>query len=143
MVILFANLTEKLKSLIDFHFSTQRVAAPKGPLVNSELYMGWFDAWGSKHSKRPTDLVTASLERILQLGANVNFYMFFGGSSFGVTSGSAVSKNMEFNAYTTSYDYDGALDEAGDPTEKYFAIKSAISQVLLGPWAALLSRTLA
>lgn len=29
----------------------------------------------------------------------------------------------------TSYDYDAPLDEAGDPTEKYFAIRNVISKV--------------
>ena len=37
-----------------------------------------------------------------------------------------------FGNYTpqlTSYDYDAPLTEAGDPTEKYFAIKKVISKV--------------
>lgn len=31
---------------------------------------------------------------------------------------------------TTSYDYDAPLSEAGDPTEKLFAIRIVISKVL-------------
>lgn len=31
---------------------------------------------------------------------------------------------------TTSYDYDAPLSEAGDPTEKLFAIRTVISKVL-------------
>lgn len=30
----------------------------------------------------------------------------------------------------TSYDYDAPLSEAGDPTEKYFAIRQVISKVI-------------
>lgn len=36
------------------------------------------------------------------------------------------------NTYTpciTSYDYDAPLSEAGDPTEKYFAMRDVISKV--------------
>ena len=37
------------------------------------------------------------------------------------------------NTYTpciTSYDYDAPLNEAGDPTDKYFSIRNVISKVI-------------
>ena len=33
----------------------------------------------------------------------------------------------------TSYDYDAPLSEAGDPTEKYYAIRNVISKYILQP----------
>lgn len=36
----------------------------------------------------------------------------------------------QYKPVTTSYDYDAPLSEAGDPTEKLFAIRTVISQVL-------------
>lgn len=36
-----------------------------------------------------------------------------------------------FQACPTSYDYDAPLDEAGDPTPKYFAMRDAIGKVSL------------
>lgn len=40
-------------------------------------------------------------------GANVNFYMFFGGTNFGFTAGANDGGPGRFNADVTSYDYDG------------------------------------
>jgi len=34
-----------------------------------------------------------------------------------------------FDPQLTSYDYDAPLTEAGDPTEKYFAIRAAVNNV--------------
>lgn len=36
--------------------------------------------------------------------------------------------NSGYAPVTTSYSYDGALSEAGDPTEKYMAIQKVISK---------------
>lgn len=35
----------------------------------------------------------------------------------------------QYKPVTTSYDYDAPLSEAGDPTEKLFAIRTVISKV--------------
>jgi hypothetical protein len=35
-----------------------------------------------------------------------------------------------YNPQITSYDYDAPLNEAGDPTEKYFQLRNVISKVL-------------
>lgn len=37
----------------------------------------------------------------------------------------------QYKPVTTSYDYDAPLSEAGDPTEKLFAIRTVISKVLV------------
>lgn len=68
-------------------FAIQREYAPYGPLVNTEFYPGWLDLWGSKHSTVSTASIVRTLNDMLSIGANVNFYMFFGGTNFGFTSG--------------------------------------------------------
>ncbi|XP_068176978.1 beta-galactosidase [Antennarius striatus] len=103
-------------------FDAQRQAEPHGPLVNSEFYTGWLDHWGSHHSVVPTALVAKSLNEILAMGANVNLYMFIGGTNFGYWNGA----NSPYGPQPTSYDYDAPLTEAGDLTEKYFAIRDVI-----------------
>lgn len=103
-------------------FEAQRFAEPHGPLVNSEFYTGWLDHWGSKHSVVSADLVAKSLHEILVKGANVNLYMFIGGTNFGYWNGA----NEPYDAQPTSYDYDAPLTEAGDLTKKYFAIQNVI-----------------
>uniref|UniRef100_A0AAY4AC56 Beta-galactosidase n=1 Tax=Denticeps clupeoides TaxID=299321 RepID=A0AAY4AC56_9TELE len=103
-------------------FAAQRYAEPHGPLVNSEFYTGWLDHWGEQHSRVPTSAVVKTLVDMLNMGANVNLYMFIGGTNFGYWNGA----NGPYAPQPTSYDYDAPLTEAGDLTDKYFAIRDVI-----------------
>ncbi|XP_010162947.1 beta-galactosidase-1-like protein [Antrostomus carolinensis] len=53
-------------------------------------------------------------------------YMFHGGTNFAYWSGADFKD--QYKPVTTSYDYDAPLSEAGDPTEKLFAIRTVISK---------------
>uniref|UniRef100_A0A8C0IGI1 Beta-galactosidase n=1 Tax=Bubo bubo TaxID=30461 RepID=A0A8C0IGI1_BUBBB len=103
-------------------FLAQRGSEPTGPLVNSEFYTGWLDHWGHRHSVVPTQTIAKTLNEILARGANVNLYMFIGGTNFAYWNGA----NMPYMPQPTSYDYDAPLSEAGDLTEKYFALREVI-----------------
>ncbi|NXF96019.1 BGAL galactosidase, partial [Eubucco bourcierii] len=108
-------------------FGAQRQVEPKGPLVNSEYYTGWLDYWGEAHASASSARVAQGLEDMLRLGANVNMqYMFHGGTNFAYWSGADFKD--QYKPVTTSYDYDAPLSEAGDPTEKLFAIRTVISK---------------
>ncbi|KAK9410435.1 beta-galactosidase-1-like [Crotalus adamanteus] len=107
-------------------FEQQRLVEPRGPLVNSEYYTGWLDYWGEPHSMKSTTVVTQGLQKILELGANINMYMFQGGTNFGYWSGA--DYKGKYYPITTSYDYDAPLSEAGDPTEKLYAIRAIIGK---------------
>ncbi|XP_004033859.2 beta-galactosidase isoform X4 [Gorilla gorilla gorilla] len=105
-------------------FLSQRKCEPKGPLINSEFYTGWLDHWGQPHSTIKTEAVASSLYDILARGASVNLYMFIGGTNFAYWNGA----NSPYAAQPTSYDYDAPLSEAGDLTEKYFALRNIIQK---------------
>ncbi|XP_007505097.2 beta-galactosidase isoform X2 [Monodelphis domestica] len=105
-------------------FQSQRKTEPKGPLVNSEFYTGWLDHWGEAHETVDTKAIISSLNDMLSQGANVNMYMFIGGTNFGFWNGA----NIPYSAQPTSYDYDAPLSEAGDLTEKYFALRELIGK---------------
>ncbi|KFO69682.1 Beta-galactosidase, partial [Cuculus canorus] len=110
-------------------FGAQRWVEPKGPLVNSEYYTGWLDYWGEAHASTSSARVAQGLEDMLQLGASINmqvvsWYMFHGGTNFAYWS----DFKDQYKPVTTSYDYDAPLSEAGDPTEKLFAIRTVISK---------------
>ncbi|XP_061315466.1 beta-galactosidase-1-like protein isoform X2 [Pezoporus flaviventris] len=94
--------------------------------VNSEYYTGWLDYWGEAHTSTSSVHVARGLEDMLQLGASVNMYMFHGGTNFAYWSGADFKD--QYKPVTTSYDYDAPLSEAGDPTEKLFAIRTVISK---------------
>uniref|UniRef100_A0A4W5LTR8 Beta-galactosidase n=1 Tax=Hucho hucho TaxID=62062 RepID=A0A4W5LTR8_9TELE len=109
-------------------FDAQRQAEPHGPLVNSEFYTGWLDHWGENHSTVSTAIVAKSLNEILSIGANPlvvlksNVFLFiFPGA------------NAPYAPQPTSYDYDAPLTEAGDLTDKYFAIQDVIKVIPEGP----------
>ncbi|XP_071499664.1 beta-galactosidase-like [Diadema antillarum] len=106
-------------------FKEMRKFEPKGPLVNSEYYTGWLDHWEGKHQTVSSSAVAKSLDALLKLGASVNMYMFEGGTNFGFWNG---ANYPSFRPQPTSYDYDAPLTEAGDPTEKYMAIRQVISK---------------
>lgn len=112
-------------------FAAQRAYEPRGPLVNSEFYPGWLTHWGEGRALVPTDAVTNTLEEQLKLGANINFYMFHGGTNFGFTAGANFGANYQPDI--TSYDYDAPITEAGDLTPKYHKIRDVLSQFLLVP----------
>lgn len=107
-------------------FDKLREYQPDKPLMCMEYWNGWFDHWGEEHHVRGFDDVADVLERILSSGASVNFYMFLGGTNFGFYNGANF-----FNQYeptVTSYDYHALLNESGDITEKYLAMKEIISK---------------
>lgn len=96
------------------------------PLVCAEFWNGWFDQWGSDHTYRDSGDVAATLDKMLALGASVNFYMFHGGTNFGFNNGATY-----FDKYmpdVTSYDSDAPIDEIGKLTDKYYAIRDVISR---------------
>ncbi|NXK62189.1 BGAL galactosidase, partial [Sylvietta virens] len=108
-------------------FGAQRRVEPKGPLVNSEYYTGWLDYWGEAHASTSAAWVAQGLEDMLQLGASVNMQV---GPFLQLTSlpWPGADYKDQYKPVTTSYDYDAPLSEAGDPTEKLFAIRTVISK---------------
>ena len=92
-----------------------------------EFWNGWFDHWGEEHHVRGFEDAANTLDQMLGMGANVNFYMFHGGTNFGFRNG-ANYLDGKLQPTITSYDYDAALNECGDPTEKYFAFQKIIKK---------------
>ncbi|XP_046336782.1 beta-galactosidase-like [Haliotis rufescens] len=107
------------------NFAVQRHYEPNGPAVNSEFYTGWLDHWGSPHSTTDMRTVAKSLDLLLDYGANINMYMFEGGTNFAYWNG---ANAPPYQPVPTSYDYDSPLNETGDITDKYIAIRQIISK---------------
>jgi beta-galactosidase len=96
-----------------------------------EYWVGWFDHWGETHNGMTVKDVTAGLEWMISRSASVNLYMFHGGTSFGFMAGANYGK--AYQPDVSSYDYDAPLDEAGRPTNKYFAIRNVVRQYAKDP----------
>ncbi|WP_136054893.1 beta-galactosidase family protein [Microbacterium sp. K24] len=106
--------------------ATLRKHQPTGPLMCSEFWDGWFDWWGGVHHTTDVAAAASELDVLLAAGASVNIYMFHGGTNFGLTNGA--NDKGRYLPLVTSYDYDAPLDEAGEPTEKFFAFRDVIAK---------------
>jgi beta-galactosidase len=92
----------------------------------AEFWIGWFDHWGEPHHVRDAADAAADLDRLLSAGASVNIYMFHGGTNFAFTNGA--NHDHAYAPIVTSYDYDAALTESGDPGPKYHAFREVIAR---------------
>lgn len=96
------------------------------PLMCMEYWIGWFDHWECIHHKRASKDVVENFEIMLERGANVNFYMFHGGTNFGFMNGANFTD--KYMPTITSYDYDSILTEAGDVTDKYLGVRASMER---------------
>ncbi|XP_077228224.1 beta galactosidase 9 isoform X2 [Tasmannia lanceolata] len=78
----------------------------KKPALWTEDWNGWYTTWGGTVPHRPVEDNAFAIARFFQRGGCFqNYYMFFGGTNFGRTSGGPFD--------ITSYDYDAPIDEYG------------------------------
>lgn len=96
----------------------------------AEYYPGHFDSWGKPHHKgAPIAPLIKGLSWILSHGYSVNLYMLEGGTDFGFLNGANVFLNgadgreKQYSPQTTSYNNSEPLNEAGDPTPDYYALR--------------------
>ncbi|AZN39288.1 glycoside hydrolase family 35 protein [Paenibacillus albus] len=111
-------------------FAKLRKYQPDGPLMCMEFWNGWFDHWGEPHHTRGALDAAGVLDDMLKAGASVNFYMFHGGTNFGYYNGANCQEPDRYDPTITSYDYDAMLNEAGEPTDKYFAARDVIARYM-------------
>ena len=98
------------------------------PRMCGEFWVGWFDSWGDKHETVPARNAAEGLDWMLSRGISVSIYMFHGGSTFGFMNGA--NQYQSYKPIISGYDYDSPLDEAGRPTEKFFALRDVIRKYL-------------
>lgn len=75
--------------------------------------------------------IIKTLREMLDVGANVNFYMFYGGTNFGFSAGANFAS--KYQAQIQSYDYDAPISEAGDLTDKYYEIQKVLAEYVTLP----------
>ncbi|MBM9832979.1 beta-galactosidase, partial [Enterococcus faecalis] len=98
----------------------------KWPLMCMEFWDGWFNRWKEPIIRRDPDELAEAVKECLELGS-INLYMFHGGTNFGFMNGCSARGVIDL-PQVTSYDYDAPLDEQGNPTAKYFALKKMLHE---------------
>ncbi|KAL8158433.1 beta-galactosidase 9 [Apium graveolens] len=89
-----------------YYCDSFRPNSKKKPMLWTENWDGWYAYWGGPLPHRPVEDLAFAVARFFQRGGSFqNYYMYFGGTNFGRTSGGP--------NYITSYDYDAPLDEYG------------------------------
>lgn len=96
------------------------------PLMCMEFWDGWFNRWGEEVIRRDSEELADSVMEALELGS-VNLYMFHGGTNFGFMNGCSARGQKDL-PQVTSYDYDAILDEAGNPTRKFYALQDRLKK---------------
>lgn len=102
----------------------------KGPFFVAEWYPAWFDWWGATHHTVPAEKYTPGLDSVLSAGMSINMYMFHGGTTRGFMNGANYNDENPYEPQISSYDYDAPLDEAGNPTAKFFRFREVIEKNL-------------
>ncbi len=123
---IYAAVNGGIKS--DVVKETQNKINGGGPYFVSEWYPAWFDVWGKKHHTSPVDKFINYLDTIFMNNISLNMYMAHGGSNFGYMNGANYDTYMPYQSQTQSYDYDAPIDEAGNPTAKYFAYREMVKK---------------
>jgi beta-galactosidase len=114
-------------SNIDNQFKKFKEINPDAPLMCSEYWTGWFDKWGSVHETRSINTFIGSLKDMMDRKISFSLYMAHGGTSFGQWAG---ANTPGYAPTTTSYDYNAPIDEAGNPTDKFYAVRDLLKNYL-------------
>jgi beta-galactosidase len=109
----------------DFEQASKADAAD--PAFSSETYPGWLTHWGEALAHVDTTEIKKQITYLLQHKRSFNLYVIHGGTNFGYTAGANAFSPTQFQPDITSYDYDAPIDEQGNPTPKYFALRRLIS----------------
>lgn len=102
---------------------------PGVPVFSSETYPGWLTHWGEKWAKPDTTRLLNEVKFLMDNKKSFNFYVIHGGTNFGYTAG-ANSGGKGYEPDVTSYDYDAPINEQGQATPKYFALRRLLQSYL-------------
>ncbi|HOW40130.1 MAG TPA: beta-galactosidase [Bacteroidales bacterium] len=102
---------------------------PGVPVFSSETYPGWLTHWGEEWIRPDTGKLLREVKFLMDNKKSFNLYVIHGGTNFGYTAG-ANSGGKGYEPDVTSYDYDAPINEQGQPTPKYEALRKLLGSYL-------------
>nr|CAD7200164.1 unnamed protein product [Timema douglasi] len=124
-----AMMTANLGSGASQALTKLKQLQPDKPLWVMEFWTGSWDHWFEEHSTKTAASCANTMNAILSFPANINLYVFHGGSDFCfMNSATYQSSFPTYRSDVSSYDYDAPLTEAGDYTDKYTALVALVTQ---------------
>lgn len=101
---------------------------PNVPSFSSETYPGWLTHWGEKWAKPDTASLLKEVKFLMDNKKSFSLYVIHGGTNFGFTAGANAFSPTQYQPDITSYDYDAPINEQGQATSKYLALRKLIRQ---------------
>ena len=112
------------------NFAEATKANPNVPSFCSELYPGWLTHWGEKWQRPDTAGLMKDVRWLMNNKKSFNFYVIHGGTNFGYWAGANAFSPSQYQPDVTSYDYDSPINEMGQATPKYHALRKLLTQYL-------------
>lgn len=112
------------------HFEQATKANPNVPSFCSELYPGWLTHWGEKWQRPGVDELLKDVKWLMDNKKSFNFYVIHGGTNFGYWAGANAFSPTQYQPDVTSYDYDAPINEMGQATPKYNALRDFLWKYL-------------
>lgn len=103
---------------------------PNVPSFCSELYPGWLTHWGEKWQRTDTTELLKDVKWLMDNKKSFNFYVIHGGTNFGYWAGANAFSPTQYQPDVTSYDYDAPINEMGQATPKYYALRNLLAKYL-------------
>ena len=108
------------------------------PFFIGEFWAGRSMHWGEPFRHRKPEETSQAFKEALELGANVCFYMFSGGTNFGFMGGGDIGNSYSprpgtparYIPHTTSYSEDTMIGEGGELTKKYFLCRDVLDEYM-------------
>lgn len=113
---------------VDEQFRPFKEKYPDSPLMCGEYWTGWYDNWGRPHETRSVSSFIGSLKNMLDQKISFSLYMAHGGTSFGQWGG---ANSPPYRSMVASYDYNAPINEAGQVTDKFMAVRNLLKDYLL------------
>lgn len=112
------------------NFAEATKANPNVPSFCSELYPGWLTHWGEKWQRPDTASLMSDVKWLMDHKKSFNFYVIHGGTNFGYWAGANSFSPTQYQPDVTSYDYDAPINEMGQATPKYYALRNILAKYL-------------
>lgn len=111
------------------HFELANKMNPGVPVFSSETYPGWLTHWGEEWARPDTSQLLKEVRFLMDNKKSFNLYVIHGGTNFDFTAG-ANSGRKGYEPDVTSYDYDAPVNEQGQATPKYLALRKLLGSYL-------------
>jgi beta-galactosidase len=112
------------------HFEQATMKNPEVPSFCSELYPGWLTHWGEKWQRPDTADLLKDVKWLMDNKKSFNFYVIHGGTNFGYWAGANAFSPTQYQPDVTSYDYDAPINEIGQATPKFDALRKLMAKYL-------------